>query len=297
VTPDEVLAQPPLVLTQEQRASFFRDGYVHLPGFVPRDWLTLLNAALAESIEKSRAVAETDKDYVLAPGHTRKSPRLRRLNYAADNHPVFWDFASRSPLVDVVADIVGPHVKFRESMVNFKWARGGDEVKWHQDTSYLYTNSSPVVTLTSLDEVTDDQGPLLVVPGSHKKKVFRRFDNQGRWSGSISDADLKEVGIENARALRGLAGSVTVLHTYVVHGSKRNESDRSRPLLICGYEAADSMPYRSLPMTSRYTGQIVRGEEARIAHLEEGYIPLPPDWAKAGYTSLYEHQQSERRKP
>ena len=297
VTPEEVLVHPPVVLTQEQRTSFFRDGYVHLPGFIPKDWTVRLNAALAEIVQRSRAITENSKDYVLAPGHTTDSPRLRRLNYAADNHPDFWDYASRSPLVDAVSDVIGPHVKFRESMVNFKWAHGGDEVKWHQDTSYLYTNSSPVVTLTSLDEVTDDQGPLLVVPGSHKGKIFRRYDSQGRWSGAIAEDDLKTVGLDKARTLLGPAGSVTILHTYVVHGSKRNDSARSRPFLICGFEAADAMAYRPLPMTSRYTGQIVRGQEARIAHLEAGYIPLPPDWAKAGYTSLYEHQQGERRKP
>jgi ectoine hydroxylase-related dioxygenase (phytanoyl-CoA dioxygenase family) len=278
-------------LNQAQRHAFFEHGYIHLPAFISKDWVQRLKAALDDVIERSRRISESDRDFVLAPGHISSSPRLRRLNYAADNHPTFWNFAAHSPLVDLVADLVGPNVKFRESMVNFKWARGGDEVKWHQDTSYLYTNSSPVIALTSFEEVAEEQGPLLVVPGSHKGPVFRRFDESGRWTGAITERDLNSVPLDKAVMLTGPPGSVTVLHTYVVHGSRKNESERSRPLFICGYEAADAMPYRPLPMTSRYTGQIVRGEESKIAHLEEARVPLPPDWAKLGYTSLYEHQQ------
>jgi ectoine hydroxylase-related dioxygenase (phytanoyl-CoA dioxygenase family) len=295
MTPDEVISHPARVLTQQQRESYFELGYVHVEGIVGDKWLNRLRVAMDEFVERSRALAESDANIVLAPGHSSQMPRLRRINYAADNHPKIWEFASQSVLADIAADLLGPDVKFRESMLNFKWAGGGDEVKWHQDTSYPYTNDWPLQTLTSLYDVGPDQGPLMVIPASHKGEVYNRYDESGRWTGTIQPRDFARVNIERAVPLTGPAGSVTVIHMHVVHGSRRNDSDRSRPLLLCGYDPADAFPIRRLPMVSCYTGKIVRGAPAKYAHVESGLVQLPPDWDNIGYTSIYEIQQDERR--
>jgi ectoine hydroxylase-related dioxygenase (phytanoyl-CoA dioxygenase family) len=296
MTPDEVRRVPLKVLTSEQREFYYENGYLHVTGLIPSDWLTKLRGALENIIEQSRALTETNNNFVLDPAHKKDAPRLRRLNYAADNHPVFWDYVRTSPLPDAVADLIGPDIKFRESMLNFKWARGGDEVKWHQDTSYPYTNTWPIQTLTCLEDVGPDQGPLMVMPGSHKGEVFNRYDKDGRWIGTITDEDLRRVRLEQAVALTGPAGSVTFLHIYTIHGSHRNDSPRGRPLLLCGYDPADAFPIRGLPMVSRYTGEIIRGKESQYAHVEAGKVQLPPDWTKQRYTSIYEIQQKEQRK-
>ena len=38
--------------------------------------------------------------------------------------------------MDVVAVPLGPDLKFHHSKLNFKAARGGEEVKWHQDIQF-----------------------------------------------------------------------------------------------------------------------------------------------------------------
>ena len=54
-------------------------------------------------------------------------------------------------MADVAADIVGPDVKFHHSKLNFKWAEGGEEVKWHQDIQFWpHTNYSPATIGTLL---------------------------------------------------------------------------------------------------------------------------------------------------
>ena len=44
---EHVLKQPLNVLTEGQRASYFDDGYLVLPDYVPASWLSRLNSAMA----------------------------------------------------------------------------------------------------------------------------------------------------------------------------------------------------------------------------------------------------------
>jgi hypothetical protein len=68
-----------------------------------------------------------------------------------DQHPEYWRYARDSLLADIAADLVGPDVKFHHSKLNFKWARSGAEVKWHQDIQYWpHTNYSPLTFGTYL---------------------------------------------------------------------------------------------------------------------------------------------------
>ena len=55
MTPEQVLAHPPKVLTGAQREAYFRDGYLLLERFVPDDWLARLRALSEHFIEIGRA--------------------------------------------------------------------------------------------------------------------------------------------------------------------------------------------------------------------------------------------------
>ena len=108
-------------------------------------------------VDKSRGITKSDATWDLDKGHTREIPRLRRLSSMNDHHPVYWEYASakNSPLPDAIADLVGPDVKFHHSKLNFKWSKGGDEVKWHQDISFWpHTNYSPCTAGTYMFDCT-----------------------------------------------------------------------------------------------------------------------------------------------
>ena len=297
MTLDEVFSYPPRVLSREQRALYFEEGYLCLEGLVAADWIERLRQASARMIELSRPLTESNETFVLDEGHSGEAPRLRRLNCAVDRDPVFWAYASESLLPDLAADLVGPDVKFRESLINFKWARGGDEVRWHQDlVFYPHTNTTPMLMLTCLEDVEPDQAPLMVVPGSHRLGMLEHYDGQDRWLGRISDEEIEKVPLHEAVPLTGPAGTVIVLHGCIVHGSHRNESERSRPLLTCGYSSADAFSYTPLSGSnvSKYIWQIVRGEPAKYAHHEPVRFRIPPDYSKA-YTSIFEMQKGRSR--
>ena len=179
--PEEVLAHEPRVLTQEQREFYFANGYLLVEAVVDGDWLERLRAATDEMVDRSRALTRSDRIFDLEPGHTADAPRLRRLTSPVDHHPEYWAFASESVLPDIMADLVGPDVKFHHSKLNFKWAKGGEEVKWHQDITYWpHTNYSPLTAGLYLYDCGPDQGPLMVVPGTHDGELFSQYDDAGR---------------------------------------------------------------------------------------------------------------------
>jgi ectoine hydroxylase len=184
-------------------------------------------------------------------------------------------------------------VKFHHSKLNFKWASGGEEVKWHQDITYWpHTNYSPLTIGVYLHDVGDEQGPLGAIPGSHKGQLFNQYDAKDQWVGCLSNEDAKRIDTAKAEYLTGPAGSITIHHCRVVHGSRPNLSDQGRPLLLNVYSSADAFTYTANPLPSRYEGTIVRGKPARWAHHDDRPCLVPPDWS-GGYTSLYALQQQE----
>ena len=90
----------------------------------------------------------------------------------------------------------------------------------------------------------------------------------------------------------GPAGSVTIHNCRTIHGSKPNDSDHGRPLLLNTFSAADAFTYTANPVPSKYAGAMVRGRPARYAHHDPRPCQIPPDWS-GGYTSLFALQQEE----
>lgn len=290
----DVLSHPARVLTQDEREFFFDQGYVVKTEIISKDWIAKLNAGVARLVEKSCALTASDGIFDLETGHSADTPRLRRIAFMDELDEIFWDFAKNSNLPDLAADLMGPDVRFREAMLNIKWQGGGQEVKWHQDIPfYPMTNFSVAQFLVCLDDVGTEQGPLLVVPESQKGPLYDHYDDEDNWLGFIPDDRLAEAKLDSAVELTGPAGTVTVHHCKALHASRANLSDRSRPVLIIGYAAADNRPYTAPAYRSRNYDTVVRGTDARFAHHEPGDMRMPPDWS-GGYTSIFEHQQKEK---
>ena len=293
---DAVLAHLPRVLTPEQRAFYFEQGYLHLEEFISSDRIGRLRRASACLVEQSRPLTESNEMFVLDKGHRADAPRLRRLNRAVDYDDAFWKYASESSLPDIAADLIGPDVKFRESLINYKWAGGGDEVRWHQDLPYYpHTNTCAILMLTCLEDVASDQAPLMVVPRSHHLGLLEHYDREDKWLGRVCDEDIERVPVEEAVELTGRAGTLIVLHGCIVHGSRHNNSDRNRPLLTCGYSSADAFCYTpfAFGQHSRFAWRIVRGKPAKYAHHEAMRFRLPPDYSDT-YTSIFEMQKGQQ---
>lgn len=294
MTPEQILAIPPRVLTQSQRESYFTEGYILLERIIGDEWLAKLRAATEELVERSRSVTKSDKVFDLEPDHRADAPRLRRVSNPTEQHPVFWEYITKGPVPDIVADLVGPHVKFHHSKLNFKWAKGGEEVKWHYDIAFWpHTNYSPLTIGTYIYDCGPDNGPLMVMPRSHEVDPMpSQYNSAGNWTGCLSDQDVQGLDLSKAVTLTGPAGSLTLHNCRTLHASPKNLSDTGRPLLLYTLTSADAFPYTVNPIRPAHDQTILRGQRAAWAHHDPRPCLMPPDWS-GGYSSIFSLQQEE----
>ena len=292
MTPEDILAHQPRVLSGTQRREYFATGFLAAAGLIPSDWLARLIALSDAFLEESRGVAASNEAFDLGPRHQPDRPHVRRLRALVDRHPDFWRFAADSVLADIAADLVGPDVKFHSSKLNYKWPGSGEIVQWHQDIpAWPHTNYSPVTLGVYLGDVAAAEGPLTCVAGSHKGPIFVHRDDRGAWTGSIGERDMAGVDLSLARDLTGGAGTVIAINCRTVHSSRANTTTRVRPLPLFVYSSADAFAWMPAPTPTAHTGTIVRGEPARVAHLDPTPCPVPPDWSRQGYGSIFTAQR------
>ena len=281
-----------IVLDEVARQRYAADGFLALPGYVGAAWLARLRAVVAAKIEASRTLTASDDQFDLAPDHTAEKPNIRRLRKAVDQHPELWTFAQDAAVVDLVADLVGPDVRFHSSKLNFKWSSGGDPVRWHQDIpAWPHTNQDVLTFGVYLEDTGPEQGPLKAIPGTHRGPIFDHFDDDGRWTGALGRRDVATLDTKRAVDLCGPAGTVVLLHCCVVHGSATNHSTRMRPLLLNVYSAADALPITPAPAPTSHTGVLVRGREPTHVRMVPYPGRLPPRWDQVGYRSIFAAQK------
>lgn len=288
------------VLSREQIDAFWRDGYLMVEGAVTPAELAALKAEIAAWVEESRAHAEPfgpptvdgRPRFDMGAEHTAAKPALRRINNPSDISEAYRQVMLDARMVDMVADLIGPDVKFHHCKINLKLSGAQTEVSYHQDFAYTpHTNDDIVTALLFLDDIDEANGCLTVVPRSHKGPVLSLFDGE-RFTGAVAAGEEKQALAKSVPCV-GKAGSVCLMHTKLLHGSAANRSDGARGLYICVYTAADAVPIARNPMPSLNEGRIVRGKEARFARLSSGLVELPKQPKSASFFTVI-GQESKR---
>ena len=291
---DEIRTYTPKILTIPQREAYFESGFLAIEDLLPEAWLERLNALSDNFIDDSRQHSVSNEAFDLGPMHSPDHPHVRRLRALVDQHPDFWRFAAESVMADIAADLVGPNVKFHSSKLNYKWPGTGETVQWHQDIpAWPHTNYSPLTLGVYLTDVPAEQGPLTCLPGTQNGPIFVHRDDRGEWTGSIGDADLATVDQSSAVDLVGRAGTIIAINCRTLHASRANATGRVRPVALFVYSSADAFAWMPPPTPTSHTGEIVRGSPATVAHLDPTPCPVPPDWSKLGYGSIFLAQQAE----
>jgi ectoine hydroxylase-related dioxygenase (phytanoyl-CoA dioxygenase family) len=277
-------------LSDEQIDAYRRDGYVALPGVIDAGRIAELRKVTGRFVDRSRAICASDNLFDLDPTHCAQTPTLRRIKNPADNDPLYRWVAFESPIPDIVAELIGPDVKFHHSKLNLKGGRVGAPVEWHQDAAfYPHSNDDVLAVGLLLDDATAENGCLVVLPGSHRERVHEHYDGGGRFIGRMRDEDIGRFDARKGQLLELPAGSIHIHHYRLIHWSAPNTSADDRRLLINAYSAADAIPLSADPTKTRFFGAIVRGRAPLSVRRTAGDIRLPPDFSK-GYSSIYELQ-------
>ena len=151
------------------------------------------------------------------------APRLRRLISPVDQHPTYARFTFEGPPAQLASALLGGPVRYHHSKLNFKWSGGGEEVKWHQDIQFWpHTDFTPLTIGVYLEDVDPEMSPMGVLPGSHRGPLFDQYAPDGSWAGSMADADVATLDLDQMVYLGGPAGSVTVHNCCMIHGSLPN---------------------------------------------------------------------------
>ena len=269
-------------LDQTQIDAFWRDGYLVAGNAVTPTQLAALRADISAWVEESRAhrapfgtpTIDGRPRFDMGTEHSAEHPALRRVNNPSDISGAYLEVMREARVVDMVADLIGPDVKFHHCKINLKLTGARTEVLYHQDFAYTpHTNDDIVTALLFLDDIDASNGALTVVPGSHRGPMHSLFDGD-RFTGAVSPALEGELKRRSIPAY-GPAGSVCLMHTKLAHGSEPNRGNHARGLYICVYTAADAVPIARNPMPNLHEGEIVRGKPARFVRLTEGRVELP----------------------
>jgi ectoine hydroxylase-related dioxygenase (phytanoyl-CoA dioxygenase family) len=284
-------------LTDEQIAAYRRDGYLAVPRVIDAERVEALRRLTDAFVERARSLSRSDSVFDLDPRHTASAPIVRRIKNPADHDPLYAWVALESPILDIVAELLGPSIRFHHSKLNLKGGHVGAPVEVHQDAAfYPHSNDDVLAVGLLLDDATAENGAMSVLPGSHRGPIYTHYDTQGRFVGGMRAEDIARLDGSGATLLALPAGSVHIHHYRLVHWSAPNTSPADRRLLINAYSAADAVPLAADPTGSPRYGRLVRGTYPSMARRTAGDMPMPPDFSR-GYTSIYELQQSDAVSP
>ena len=269
-------------LTKAQTDAFWRDGYLLVEGVAEPALLAQLrrdfDAWVDESRTRSAPWGETadgrPRFDLEMKDHRADHPALRRVNSPTEVSAAYKRAMAASKMTDIVAELIGPNVKFHHSKINSKLPGAATKVKWHQDFPFTpHTNDDIVTALLFVDEVTADNGPLEIVAGSHRGKIH------SLWKGDTFTAAVADEVAEQSRrqAVRclGPAGACCFMHTRLLHGSAANNSDQPRTLFISVYSAEDAIPLSPNPVPSSMQGLVVAGRPTGKARSVAFDLRLP----------------------
>jgi phytanoyl-CoA hydroxylase len=283
------------MLTAQQIETYRRDGYLVIPRLIDGAQLAELRALTDRIVSEARGVAANDDLYDLEASHSAQLPRVRRLKPAIFKRYAFFRALTREPkITSILSGLLGPDIRLYGGKLNMKSAGYGSPVEWHQDWAfYPHTNDDVLATGIYLDDCDIDNGPLMVVPGSHLGPTWSHHAD-GRFCGALDPATC-DVDLSKAVPLMGPAGSMTIHHARLVHGSALNRSNRQRRLLLHEYTAADAWPLMGIADFDDFSDRMVLG----VAGVEPRIVAAPvrmPLPAADHQGSIYENQRSAARR-
>ena len=239
-----------MTMSQAQGAQYESDGYVVVPG-------VLSEPEVARILARARAIAHGD--YPPAA----KSSVMRDIHFAKgllplpeDPERALWKImngdrfdpvlaeAMRSPgILDAVSGLLGDDLLAFLFMVIYKPPQVPESVHpFHQDGLYFHFEPHDLVAAAwvALDPVSEENGSLCVLPGTHRLPIAEHESLPG-----INRGAFAAKGIEGSPEMLAKAvtldlapGDGVLFHPHLYHRTGGNRSDRHRRVITIHFASA-----------------------------------------------------------
>jgi ectoine hydroxylase len=236
-------------LSREQLTHYDHTGYLELDCLFSRAEIRTLNAELdrlridAKGIDPETMIVEPD------------GRELRSIFQIHEQSRLLARLAADERLVNIARHLLGDEVYIHQSRLNYKPGFFGKEFYWHSDfETWHIEDGMPRMRALSmsiaLTENTAFNGPLMVIPGSHRRYV--------RCVGETPDDHYKqslrkqEYGVPDPASLHALfeeggivaptgpAGTTVLFDCNTMHGSNSNISPLPRSNVFLVYNAVSN---------------------------------------------------------
>lgn len=236
-------------LSQDQLDSYEKNGFLILPDVFTADEIQAFRQE-ANSLEHNPKINE-GVEVIREPD----SKTLRSIFRVHEVGDLLADLPRDPRLLDVARQILGSEVYMLQSRINMKRALDGKEFYWHSDfETWHVEDGMPLMRALScsvlLTDNTPHNGPLMLIPGSHKQFVS--------CVGETPDENYKtslrrqEIGVPDPISLKILAdqgglhsatakaGSVIFFDCNTMHGSAGNLSPWPRSNVFMVFNSVEN---------------------------------------------------------
>ena len=233
-------------LSASQLDYYNENGFIVLPNYMP----DLVEPLLGE-IKNLRTLMTGREELITEPD----SDEIRTIfKPYAFSKPV--DQFSRHPkILNIAKQLLGSDVYITQSRINIKPAFHGQSFPWHSDFETWHVEDGmprmrAVTAWIMLNENNEYNGPLYVVPGSHKELVScagitesKNYDKSlKKQAAGVPQPETMQRLLKN-RGIKGVYGNpgTVVFHECnIMHGSPDNISGMPRTLLMLVYNSCEN---------------------------------------------------------
>jgi ectoine hydroxylase len=254
------IEQPDGPLTRRQLEDYRRDGFLFFPGLFSAAEVAALGEEMGR-LGRDPAVLGCDGS-ITEPG----SGALRTVFEIHKASPVFDRLARDPRLAGIARQLLGDAVYVSQSRLNYKPGFRAKEFYWHSDfETWHVEDGMPRMRALSISVTLTDNfetnGPLMVIPGSHRTFVTcvgETPDDHYKSSlkqqdiGVPDDASLARLVAEGGIvSTAGKAGSLVVFDCNLMHGSNGNITPLPRSNAFFAFNAMSNAAVEPFGGTAR----------------------------------------------
>ena len=223
------------------RDAWERDGFFVAERFASPDTCRAM-------LDRATAIAREAKGAGLAgralvlpeakgnPAARTPEERVSKIFRLHRDEPVFAEFSRGQPLLDRIGAVLGEQLDCFLSQFIYKQP-GAMGQPWHQDAWYFPFDRGPQVGIwLAVTEARVDNGPLHVLPGSHREPVHDTIPDP-RPHANYGYVEIVDHDMGGAVPVLMQPGDLLVFHSHLMHMSTDNQSRDLRAAMVYHYAA------------------------------------------------------------